>query len=169
MNSIKTTWIYLILSLLHLTTINTSRVLSQSTFDASGGDLLSSDGSISFSMGQVLHRTIRSDANQNITFGVQQPIESLMISGLDKDILNESKVSVFPNPAKGYIHINTDHNSPVILWFELYDMMGRIQMKNELSLGSTIIDLNDLEPTIYLLKLRCNEKTVESLKIIITK
>ena len=52
-------------------------------------------------------------------------------NALSIDMPSESMVSIFPNPAKDYIEIQTDELLAGVFKFELFDLQGRLQFQRE--------------------------------------
>ena len=91
-------------------------------------------------------------------------------TGINKNELEESKINVFPNPAKDFIAIQLNQLTKNNIDIELYDLTGRLIQKTVLFQGSTIVnfDTRTLYEGTYLIKIIDNGNVV-SKKIMISK
>ncbi len=91
-------------------------------------------------------------------------------TGMNKSELNDSKINVFPNPAKDFIAIQLNQLTKNNIDVELYDLTGRLLQKTVLYQGSTIVnfDTRTLYEGTYLIKIIENGNVV-SKKIILSK
>lgn len=81
-----------------------------------------------------------------------------------KDIKASSLMKIYPNPSTGQFQV--DVNSQKNMTFEICDLTGKILYSKDFS--STIqIDLKGLTAGLYLATLKCQEKILETKKIII--
>ena len=70
---------------------------SQSNTVSAGGDADGDNGSISYSIGQVVY-TSAQGSNGNVNQGVQQPYDVGVVTGIEEAGIN---LSVFTNPTSG--------------------------------------------------------------------
>jgi len=91
-------------------------------------------------------------------------------TGINKSELEESKINVFPNPAKDFIAIQLNQLTKNNIDVELYDLTGRLLQKTVLFQGSTIVnfDTRTLYEGTYLIKIIDNGNVVTK-KITISK
>jgi hypothetical protein len=73
-----------------------TRVSAQFAVVASGGDAVSSSGSVSFSVGQISNAQVNSSTG-SLSEGVQQPFELFEVTV--NEVLSQIGISLFPNPA----------------------------------------------------------------------
>jgi|GEM_PF-2993899 len=76
---------------------------------------------------------------------------------------NETTTSIYPNPTKDYLHIQTDQSQKYA--YKLTDMHGRVLQSVILDPSKKTIDLQTLPTGIYFLQLQ-NEKTHLTKKIV---
>ncbi|MCB9187914.1 MAG: T9SS type A sorting domain-containing protein [Flavobacteriales bacterium] len=72
---------------------------------------------------------------------------------------NEIGISVFPNPATNELNIVTEENDVI----SIINVLGEIEMKTNINVGQTVVDISPLPAGIYFLK---SEKLDSTLKII---
>ena len=77
---------------------------------------------------------------------------------------NNSKISIYPNPSSGYIHINT-HKIKEVVKISIFDLHG-ISILNKEITGNVTIDISDQEKGIYYIK-SVSGNYVETNKIIL--
>lgn len=152
----------LICSLLVLFGLGT--VFGQSNTMASGGEASGSDGSMSYSVGQIDYIYMTGSggsANQ----GVQQPFEFFVL-GNDEfpEILLE--MAVFPNPTSSFVTLQIGDLSSANLLYQLYDMHGRLLKKEAISLPRTRIDMENYASAMYLLHVSDSNRNLKSFRII---
>jgi hypothetical protein len=123
---------------------------AQEVIPASGGDASSTDGSVSYSVGQILYTTdLGSDGS--VAHGVQQAYE---ISVTDISETNEGiqlEMSIYPNPTLDQLNLSIENKDLEDLSFALYDMAGKLLMKDSIEEQETGINMEDLERGTYLL------------------
>lgn len=73
----------------------------------------------------------------------------------DSDI--EKQISIYPNPAKNIITIETE---TIIEYFEIVDLKGTIVMSGSKSLGKHNIDISCLSKGSYLIKINTNKDVI---------
>jgi serine protease len=77
---------------------------------------------------------------------------------------NNSKISIYPNPSNGYIHINT-HKIKEVVKISVFDLHGKAILNKEIS-GNVTIDISDQEKGVYYIK-SVSGNYVETHKIIL--
>jgi hypothetical protein len=133
----------------------------QQSVTSSGGDIQSSQGSVSYSIGQVGTNWISNGGNMNE--GVQQPYEFFQVLSIDKPKLLLS-LEVFPNPTSGIIYLKS--KDAVNATIEVIDETGRLVWKNEWkNILQETIDLTAYSRGVYTIKIAENS-FLQSIKII---
>lgn len=122
---------------------------AQSAVATAGGDASGSNGSVSFTVGQVDYISI-SNGSGVISQGVQQPYEIFQIIGVD-EIKPEETIAVYPNPTNGLLQIRRD-GSTSTTQLTIYDALGQLVESRLLNAAQSIIDLSGLSNGIYHLK-----------------
>ncbi len=143
-------------------------VQAQETIPATGGNASGSGGSVSWSVGQIVYQ-IHSGTEVSVSEGVQQPAEAETVSGLDKVIEQPVLVSVFPNPVEEYFTIQVNDFKASTYTFQLYSVYGQLIKSEELVADETIVQVKELVPSNYVLKITNREKEVQIIKIIKTQ
>lgn len=138
---------------------------AQESTNSAGGNASSGSGSISYSVGQVTYQTI-ANANGSVAQGVQQPYEIWIVSGIEdaKDITLD--VKVYPNPAQDFLVLKLNQYATQGLSYQLLDMNGKILRKQAVNEDETQINMNNLAPALYLLKIYQSGHEIKTFKII---
>lgn len=133
----------------------------QQSVNSSGGDVQSSQGSVSFSVGQVTTDYIESGSS--INEGVQQPYEFFNVLSINHPE-GVASLEIFPNPTKGIIYLKSE--DAVDANIEIFDESGRLvfneQQKN---IQQSQVDLTSFSRGVYTIKVGGNS-SVQIVKII---
>lgn len=141
----------------------TFSINSQEAMVISGGDYNGSNGSVSFSVGQVFN-SYHSDSNSSLLEGVQQPLE---ISTLTVDSIEEELIfNVFPVPTANTLNLKFNNLTHENLTYEVINLQGKLILSGQIEGIETLIDLKSLESSMYILKISSYNKVVSTRKII---
>lgn len=137
---------------------------AQNTVTTAGGNPSGSNGSVSFTLGQIAGNTL-SGTNGTIAQGVQQPYEISVLTALESagDFTLES--IVYPNPTRGLINLIIESSGDEDLRFRLYDTNGVLLQEQKIESRETEITLQNVS-SVYFLKLIKNNKEVKVFKIV---
>lgn len=143
-------------------------ILAQEAIPASGGNASGTGGSVSYSVGQVVYTT-NTGTNGSVAQGVQQPYEISVVVEIEqaKDI--NLICSAYPNPATDFLTLEVEIAANEKLFFQLYDMMGKLLVSKRLIDIRTTIPMTNLAPATYFLKITDNQKVIKTFKIIKTQ
>jgi hypothetical protein len=141
-----------------------SAVKAQQTTATAGGDASGSGGSFSYSIGQVVYTYIYS-SDVTVAQGVQQPYEISIILDFDTYEIN-LMIKTYPNPTKDYLVLNLNTVDFSYLFFELYDLNGRLIKRRNIASSTETIDMEYLPNAHYLLKINNKNKEIKTFKII---
>ena len=135
---------------------------SQSNTVSAGGDADGDNGSISFSIGQVVY-TSAQGSNGNVNQGVQQPYDVGVVTGIEEAGIN---LSVFPNPTSGLLTLTVADEDASLLSYQLFDASGRlVDSKNKLNPTNTI-SLDGYATGVYTLSVSRENKQVKSFRLV---
>ena len=79
------------------------------------------------------------------------------------DEISDNHTSIYPNPSNGIVNISSNKN---ISHCQLYDLQGNMLIDNSLSGNVNTIDVNNLVPGIYILKLQFYDNQTSYYKVI---
>jgi hypothetical protein len=136
---------------------------SQQVVAASGNTFERSNGSISFTLGEPVTGTINQD-NTTITQGFHQPILKVE-SGTDK-IPEGISCTVYPNPTSNFVRLELNSQDLTSMEYLLFSSEGKMLNKMSIESSSTEISFSDLNPAVYILIIKKDEKEIATYKII---
>jgi len=140
-------------------------VQAQENILVSGGEAKGSGGSVSFSVGQIFY-TSNNNINGSVGQGVQQPLEISVVIGIKeaKDI--SLQCSVYPNPTADFLTLKVEDYEIQHLTYKLYDINGKLLENKNVKSNVMSIEMQNLAPACYFLKVYDNQKEVKTFKII---
>ena len=134
---------------------------AQESIIAAGGNATGSDGSVSYTVGQIVYQTF-TDISGSVVQGVQQSYEiSVGIEG-PKGI--NLSIRAYPNPSIGYLILSIDDFDISNLSYQMYDMQGKLLQSEKITSNRTSIIMNELVPSTYFVKVIQNNKEIKTLK-----
>ena len=152
-----------IITLLFILTI-TMDVSAQQTANTSGKNVSQNNTSVSYSIGELYYNTTL-NSNSVITQGIQQPYEIYLISGIgnEKDVM---LITAFPNPTTTTLKLLIQDIKLDGLNYKLYDLLGKEILSGEIINNQTELDLNNLMPAVYFIKVFRYNSNLKYFKII---
>ena len=81
------------------------------------------------------------------------------------DYVNENSISIYPNPAVNMVTVHSDNE--LISEICIFNMVGKLVRKERVEDFQTEIDLSDVAPGTYLLKMKMQNGGIVSKKLII--
>ena len=142
------------------------QIQAQEAISTTGGDSNGSNGSVSYSIGQVVYST-NIDVNGNsVSEGVQQPYEISVTTSIPeaKDI--SLKLSAYPNPTTEYLTIKVEDYKFAELKYLFFDINGKLLKTVKATGKETNIKVNNLIPANYFVKVIDSNKEIKVFKII---
>lgn len=145
-------------------------VQAQTSTNASGVETSGINGSVNYTIGQVVYST-HSTTNMNVTEGVQQPYEISETIGIEDKDLTLLSISAFPNPTANFLKLKIDDSATSSLKemkYELFDINGKL-IKQEIiqeGIKTFLIDMSNCTSSTYLLRILNENKSIKEFKII---
>ena len=130
-----------------------------------GGDGSGSGGSVAHSIGQILYSS-SSGASTGLIYGVQQPYEISVATGLEKYEDIDLVLSTYPNPVNDILVLKAESQIWRDLQFQLYYSDGRIFKSQKVLDAETDIDMSQFTPGVYLLRVSLENTPVKTFRII---
>jgi len=125
--------------ILLLSTIGLLQANAQENINSTGGKATGTNGNVSYSVGQMFCSTSSSEKG-TISEGVQHPYEIFITTGIELSTIN-LELKVFPND-------------------------GKILKSNKINSKTTQIEMLNLEPSTYFLRVTKQDQIIKSFKII---
>jgi hypothetical protein len=138
---------------------------AQESVNITGGNASGSGGSMSYSLGQVAYQT-HTGTNGSIAEGLQQPYEISIVTGLDEAKCINLLVTIYPNPATDYLTLSIGEFELSNLFYQLYDMNGKLLENKKVKESKTSIVMSNYLPANYFVKVIQGNKEVKAFKII---
>lgn len=137
---------------------------AQNSINAGGGNATGSEGSLSFSLGQLACMS-QSANSGSINQGVQQAFEIYVTTSVNEPLLDFT-ATAFPNPTVNQVFLDIPESQGKDLSFSMVDIQGRLLKAAEIEKPLTQVNMNHLAPGTYFLTLSRQGRPVKSFKII---
>lgn len=137
---------------------------SQSTVTTSGGSASGSDGSGSYTIGQVSYQT-NNGSNASIGEGVQQPYDISTTTGIEIKNIN-LLVSAYPNPTNDFLTLEVKEIEIVNLSLELYDTQGKLILNKLITTNQTHVAMTNLPTGTYCIKISQHNKLLKTFNVL---
>lgn len=138
-------------------------VNAQSSTVTAGGEGSGSGGTVSYSIG-LTNFEASSGTSGSVAAGVQHAYVTV-VSGVDHPEIN-LLAEVYPNPTANHVTLKVDEIGTNNLSFVLLDITGNVLQQSSVISSSTIINLENLSNTTYLLKVFRKKQELKTFKII---
>lgn len=153
------------LSTLFLLGLGLTNLQAQESVDATGGNASGNEGSVSYSVGQVVYQT-HTGTNSSIAQGIQQPYEITDVTAIEAAKGPNLSISTYPNPTTEFLGLKVESEKLNDLSYQLFDMNGKLLQSGRITGRQTSIVMSNLVSATYFVKvIQCN-KEVKIFKII---
>lgn len=146
-------------------TIALFNCVAQESPTASGGDATGTNGSVSYTVGQIAYLS-STGSNGSISEGVQQPYEISEVLGTEDFSNLITDVKIYPNPSTDVLTLNLIHQENVALDYQIIDNNGKLLKSEKIMANETNINVSTLPSSIYYLRIINLNKEVKTYKII---
>ncbi|GAF04651.1 T9SS type A sorting domain-containing protein [Saccharicrinis fermentans] len=153
----------LILCLFFLLFMKLTGMRAQESVNAGCNNISSSDGTISYSIGQFAN-SIHTGADGELSEGVQHPYE-ITITTEVKEFLN-IKTKVYPNPTSDILTLQIETNDMENYSYKIFDINGRQLQKSKITDVQTQINMSGLVSATYFITILQNNEKINSFQII---
>jgi hypothetical protein len=140
-------------------------IQAQNSISAAGGNATGTGGTVSYTIGQVVYTTI-SGTNYDVIQGVQLPFEISVLTSTEEASGITLEFSVYPNPANGFVMLKVKNYDSDNLSYKLFDMNGTLFQRDKVKGNETLIQLGNIMPGTYFLKIDDKNKEIKTFKII---
>jgi hypothetical protein len=139
---------------------------AQQTVTTAGGNASGTGGSATYTIGQMAYITNSSNGVGSEWQGVQQAYEISVTTEINNTKSISLQYSAFPNPTTNIVRLKTEEINTDKLSYQLYDTNGKLIEDKILNNKETNVDMGQLEPATYILKVIRNLTVVKSFIII---
>lgn len=136
---------------------------AQTSVNTGGGDATGNGGTVSYSVGQVVYTSI-SGADGSVAQGIQVAYEIFAV-GVD-ELSQVFSLTAYPNPAVDFLTLRIDDFTYENIFYQLYDLQGRLLKSEEILGEETQIDMGRFPSATYVLQVIQDNKRVQTFKII---
>jgi hypothetical protein len=147
-------------TLLMFSLLSTLAVSAQEVVATQGDSYSNASANIDFTIGEVIIDA-GTDGTNDITQGFHQT--NWNFAGLE-DFASDYDATIFPNPTEDVLNIRTSTFENVT--YTLYDAQGKLVMQDILSAEQTPIQVSQLAPGSYSLRLNNQTKNLKTFKLI---
>ncbi|MES2140649.1 MAG: T9SS type A sorting domain-containing protein [Bacteroidota bacterium] len=140
------------------------KFVAQENTDALGGMGYGAGGSVSYSIGQIDYETATGPGG-NITEGLQQPYEIMVVSGIEDNDINLA-FAIYPNPTADFVVLSVQNSNTLNMTYSLCNVEGKLIEKQEVNGSQTTIAMKDLASGIYFIKVLRKSTEVKIFKVI---
>ena len=134
--------------------------LGQEVVSTQGDSYTNANGSIDFTIGEVVINTV-TDGTNDLTQGFHQTNWNFL--GVE-DFAPNYEAIIFPNPTEDVLNIRTSAFENVT--YTLYDAQGKLVMQDKLSAEQTPIQVSQLAPGNYSITLSNGTQELKTFKLI---
>jgi hypothetical protein len=104
--------------------------------------------------------------NGSVAQGIQQPFEISVVSGISEGEGISLTFSAYPNPTTDFLILKINGEVKTHYIASLFDITGKLLDLQKVEGSETSIDMKNLVPSIYFLKVTSNNIIVKTFKII---
>ena len=140
----------------------TIQIQAQNNTVSAGADAEGSNGSVSYSLGQVVY-TSATGINGSINQGVQQPYDYDVITGIEH---TEIELNLYPNPTLGQVNLTIADSRTEEYSLSLFDATGRLLMQTSKLNELNSFSMESYAAGAYTLSVFKKEELVKSFRII---
>lgn len=125
---------------------------------SSGGDISTTSGKLSFSVGQVIYT-----ANTASSGSVQQGVQQVYLISVIGE--TQSSISIYPNPITDYLNLKIENYDLSEFSYQLFDLKGKLLMENKVEDEVTLIPMNKFPKSSYSIRVLKGGELTQSFKL----
>lgn len=139
-------------------------VNAQKAILATGSNATGSNGSASYSVGQIDYSN--KGTNNQIMEGVQQAYEITTLSTTETVGTDQKEILLYPNPFKDFIFLDFTTNDYRNSDYQLFDSSGKLVKEGKIKESKSELNFSDLPSAMYIIRINQNGKKIKTFKII---
>lgn len=137
---------------------------AQNAFLATGSNTTGSNGSVSYSVGQIDYYS--KGANNQVMEGVQQAYEIVTLSAQETSGADMKDILLYPNPFKDYLFLDFTTNDYRNSEFQLFDSSGKLLKEDKIKQAKSEFNFSSLPSAMYIIRINKDGKNIKTYKII---
>ncbi|MDB9871429.1 T9SS type A sorting domain-containing protein [bacterium] len=143
-------------------------ILSQDSIVSTGASAETNEGSLSYSVGQILTSSnVRTLGFQNISKVLSHGVQQVFLKTCNEN--SRVEILATPNPSNGQVTINLKNWNEKEIDLNVFDMMGKNVLFTNISADQTRLDLSYLSSGAYIISLGYSCGSINSFKLLINK
>jgi len=140
------------------------QVNAQKTVLTAGSNATGSNGSASYSIGQIDFTS--KGTNNQIMEGVQQAYEIITLSTTETSGSDKKDILLYPNPFKDFIFLDFTTNDYRNSEYQLFDSSGKLLKEDKIKESKSEFNFSALPSAMYIIRINQNGKNIKTFKII---
>ncbi|MDA7716068.1 T9SS type A sorting domain-containing protein [Flavobacteriaceae bacterium] len=141
---------------------------SQNSIVSTGASAETNEGSLSYSVGQILTSSnVRTSGFQNISKVLSHGVQQVFLKTCNEN--SRVEILATPNPSNGQVTINLKNWNEKEIDLNVFDMMGKNVLFTNISADQTRLDLSYLSSGAYIISLGYSCGSINSFKLLINK
>jgi len=141
-----------------------SLLKAQSAVMTTGTNATGSNGSVSYSVGQVAY--LVKGSSPQISEGVQQVYEITTLATGESAYPSEEGILLYPNPFKDYLYLDFTTQDFKGSEYQLFDAQGKLIKTEKISHPRSEFNFSWLPSAMYLIRINREGKDIKTFKII---
>jgi hypothetical protein len=151
-----------IFSILFASALSFNAAQAQNNTVSAGGDASGSNGSVSYSVGQVFYTSAEGE-NGSISQGVQQAYDIGVVTGVENRSI---EATLFPNPTVGNVQLDIADFTQNTFEMNLFDAAGKLILSQKIAASTSLFSLNEYASGVYTLSIMKDKEQVKSFRIV---
>lgn len=131
---------------------------------ATGSNATGSNGSLSYSVGQIDY--YNKGSNNQIMEGVQQAYEITTLSTNETSAADKKDILLYPNPFKDFVFLDFTTNDYKNSEYQLFDSSGKLLKEEKIKESKSEFNFSTLPSAMYIIRVNQNGKNLKTFKII---
>lgn len=141
-----------------------SLMKAQSSVMTAGANATGSNGTVSYSVGQVAY--LVKGSSRQVSEGVQQVYEITTLATNETSNSTEEGILIYPNPFKDYLYLDFTTNSFKGSEYQLYDAQGKLIKTDKITQTKSEFNFSSLPSAMYIIRITQEGKNIKTFKII---
>ncbi|MFY1048230.1 T9SS type A sorting domain-containing protein [Chryseobacterium sp. GP-SGM7] len=131
---------------------------------ATGSNATGSNGSLSYSIGQIDY--YNKGSNNQIMEGVQQAYEITTLSTNETLAADKKDILLYPNPFKDFVFLDFTTNDYKNSEYQLFDSSGKLLKEEKIKEPKSEFNFSELPSAMYIIRVNKEGKNLKTFKII---
>jgi len=139
-------------------------ISAQKAVLATGSNATGSNGSLSYSVGQIDY--YNKGSNSQVMEGVQQAYEIITLSTTETSAADRNDILLYPNPFKDFVFLDFTTNDYKNSEYQLFDSSGKLLKEEKIKDSKSEFNFSSLPSAMYIIRVNKDGKNIKTFKII---